>query len=53
MIVGARGKLSGARWEIVRPRTLLETVRGGRYSPNMCSPIASTAAHQVRLTEEG
>jgi hypothetical protein len=43
MIVGARRGLRGRR-EIVRLRTLLETVRGGRYSPNMCSPIASTAA---------
>jgi hypothetical protein len=30
--------------EIVRIRTLLESIRGGRYSPNMCSPVASTAA---------
>jgi hypothetical protein len=30
--------------EIVRIRTLLESIRGGRYSPNMCSPTASTAA---------
>jgi hypothetical protein len=43
MIVGAGRKLSG-KAEIVRLRTLLETVRGGRYSPNVCSPIASTAA---------
>jgi hypothetical protein len=30
--------------EMVRIRTLLETVRGGRYSPNVCSPIESSAA---------
>ncbi len=44
MIVAAR--------QIVRFRTLLATVRGPRYSPNMCSPIASSPAHDARLTEE-
>ena len=36
-------------------RTLLETVRGWRYSPNMCSPIASSTQPprtERRLTEE-
>ena len=28
---------------IVRVRTLLATVRGGRYSPNMCSLTSSSA----------
>ena len=41
-----------AAWPIVRLRTLLATVRGPRYSPNMCSPTASSAAHDLRLTEE-
>jgi hypothetical protein len=51
MIVGGRGKLGGGGGRIVRARTLLETVRCGRYSPNMCSPIASSAAPK-RPTEE-
>jgi len=28
-----------SRSRIVRLRTLLESVRGGRYSPNVCSPM--------------
>jgi hypothetical protein len=53
MIVAASRKAARPAGEFVRIRTLLESVRGGRYSPNMCSPIASTAAHEARLTEEG
>jgi hypothetical protein len=53
MIVGGNGKPFPGEGRIVRPRTLLETVRGGRYSPNMCSLIASSAAREARLTEEG
>jgi hypothetical protein len=51
MIVAARRTLHGVGAEVVRLRTLLATVRGGRYSPNVCSPIASSAASE-RLTEE-
>jgi hypothetical protein len=52
MIVAGHGALSRIVGEMVRPRTLLATIRGPRYSPNMCSPIASSAAHDARLTEE-
>jgi hypothetical protein len=38
MIVAGHGKAAAAGEEIVRIRTLLATVRGPRYSPNMCSP---------------
>ena len=60
MIVAAHRDAPGAPGEMVRIRTLLETVPGWRYSPNVCSPTArsfhievltSTAAE--RLTEEG
>jgi hypothetical protein len=37
MIVGEAGSSVGPG-EIVRLRTVLATVRDGRYSPNMCSP---------------
>lgn len=50
MIVGAV-RVSVRRRD-VRAGTLLETVRGGRYSPNMCSPTPSSAATGTRLTEE-
>jgi hypothetical protein len=43
MIVTGRGEAGRCR-EIVRLRTLLATVRGGRYSPNMCSPTMNGAA---------
>jgi hypothetical protein len=43
MIVGEGGKPSRRERQIVRLRTLLETVREARYSPNMCSPIAPSA----------
>jgi hypothetical protein len=43
MIVPDGETLRGPGGEIVRIRTLLATVRGWRYSPNMCSPIAPSA----------
>jgi len=52
MIVGRCGSPGDRPGEIVRTRTLLATVRGPRYSPNMCSPIASSAAYEPRLSEE-
>ena len=52
MIVGAGGVAGRGRQEIVRAGTLLETVRGGRYSPNMCSPDTDRRPAE-RLTEEG
>jgi hypothetical protein len=43
MIVGLGG-LAGRRRRIVRIRTLVESIRGSRYSPNMCSPKTTDTA---------